>query len=171
MKMMGLNSNPCRMKILPIEEFVWDNFEASNMESFRKRPKRYYSVDEAGNQIMKEFNLLEWVVKEMESRKFILKEDFIDELASQGIDVFRYNQEDYIEETDGANEACLKLMCILKAYWNFKDLSFFYTDAEIEGAFGIKNASQRLEEMVERNWINIDLLEGHPEIRVVWEAF
>lgn len=49
-----------------------------------------------------------------------------------------------------------------------RDFSFFYTDKEIEEAFGLKNVSELLEKMVEKNWINIDLLEGHPEIRVIW---
>lgn len=70
-----------------MKRVIWNPLENAH--------KRYYSVDETGNKIIKEFDLLEWVVKEIESRKFILKEDFIDELASHEIDVFTYNQEDY----------------------------------------------------------------------------
>ena len=158
---------------LSLEEFAWDNIGA--YEYYEKRPNRYYTLGANGEQIVKEKNLLEWVKNEIELSKFILKEDFVEELANEGIDVFTYEQDlhltllsfdDYTPLPDQ-----VKFICILKAYWKFKDINFYYTNDEIKEAFGIDNVEELLEEMVKMDWISVDVVTNHPEIRCIYEAW
>lgn len=154
---------------LSLKDFAYDNIGA--YEYYEKRPKRYYVTDANGRQRVKEINLLEWVKNEIEASKFILKEDFIEELAKQGIDIFTWKQDFYTFDDYTPLPDQVKLMCILEAYWKFKDVSFYYTNAEIEESFGIKNVETLLEEMMEKNWVSVDVVEDHPEIRSIYATW
>ena len=150
-------------------EYVTNNTCRFSCEQFIKnRPQRYYSFDENGNKVIKKFDLLEWVLREVEASKFLLKEDFVEQLALEGIDVFTYQQDEFIWSDYRPADDHLKFLCILKAHEDFKSMNFFYSDKELEDAFGFSNVAQMIEEMVNEDLINVEVLEGHSDTRIIY---